>query len=91
MKYVYTGYDNTGFKPYGLCIDSAGRVLITDFYDYRVHILDRDGRFLRYLMNWKDGLALPVSIDVDGEGHAWVGQRGTLLWMGEIKVVKYLQ
>ena len=71
-RYEYAGHD--GFiAPHGLCTDNAGRVLITDSINHRVHILDRDGKFLKYLLTREQGLFAPWNIDVDSEGNAWVG------------------
>ena len=88
LRYQYTGQGNTvtTFSPMDLCTDGAGHVLITDWNNHSVHILDKDGGFLQYLLTGEQGLRVPVSIDVDTEGNAWVGEQ-----FGEVKVVKYLQ
>ena len=86
LRYEYKGRGNAQFKPNDLCTESAGRVLITDYYNHSVHILDNDGRFLQYLLTMEQGLRDPVSIDVDSKGNAWVGEE-----YGEVKVMKYLQ
>ena len=90
VRYEYAGqgdgeYD---FDPRGVCTDNAGRILIPDYENARVDILDRDGRFLQYLVTKKQGLKNPSWIDVDSEGKAWVGEN---IWpTGYVKVVKYL-
>ena len=88
LLYQYKGQDSTKFSPMGLCTDSAGRILITtcNFHNHSLHILDKDGKFLQYLLTWEQGLRDPVSIEVDREGSAWVGGLN-----GGVKVVKYLQ
>ena len=86
VRYQYTGQGNTEFCPVDLCTDNAGRVLITDYSNRLVHILDKDGRFLLYLLTQEHGLRDPVSIDVDSEENAWVGERN-----GGVKVVRYLR
>ena len=86
LRYKYTGQGNTKFCPIDLCTDNAGHVLITDFYNNRVHILDKDGRFLQYLLAREQGLEWPISIDVDSDGNTWVGEVA-----GGVKVVKYLK
>ena len=86
VRYEYKGQGNTYFSAKDLCTDSAGRILITEFSNHSVHILDREGGFLQYLLTGKQGQRDPVSIDLDSDGNAWVGQ-----WNGEVKVVKYLQ
>ena len=86
VRYEYTGQSDGkyAFDPCGLCTDNAGHVLITDGINNRVHILDRDGQFLQYLLTEELGLGQPWSIDVDSEVNVWVGR-----W-GGVKVVKYL-
>ena len=87
LRYEYTGQsDGRSFGPNGLCTDDDGCILITDVRNDRVDILDKDGRFLQYLLTGEQGLRYPVSIDVDSEGNAWVGE-----WEGGVKVAKYLQ
>ena len=87
VRYEYTGQGDGGsrFSPRGLCTDKAGRVLITDWNNHTVHILNKDGQFQQFLLTGEQGLRLPWSIDVDREGNAWVGGGGGM------KVVKYLQ
>ena len=85
VRYEYTGQRDGGlFSPRGMCTDNA-RVLITDYKNHRVHILDRDGVFIQYLLTGEQGLRQPIRIDVDSEGDAWVGDNNG------VKVVKYLQ
>ena len=86
IKYQYTGSNGESFYPSDLCTDMAGHVLITDTDNHQVHILDKDGLFLHYLLTKEQGLGWPYSIDVDTEGNAWVGE-----WNGNVKVVKYLK
>ena len=87
VRYEYNGQDDSGsFYPSDLCTDNAGHVLITDYNNHTVHILDRDGQFRQFLLTEEQGLGTPVRIDVDNEGNAWVGE-----WGGGMKVVKYLQ
>ena len=86
IRYEYTGQrDREHFIPRDLCTDNAGRVLVTDTVNNRVHILDRDGHFLQYLLTEEQGLSEPWRIDVDSKGNAWVGEMG-----GSVKVVKEL-
>ena len=87
VRFEYTGQGDTeSFTPRGLCTDNNGRVLITDYCNHRVHILDKNGQFLLYLLTKEQGLREPYCIDMDNEGNAWVGE-----FYGCVKVVKYLQ
>ena len=86
VRFEYTGQgDGERFFPRGICTDNCGHVLVTD-YNGRVHILNKDGKFIQYLLTAEQGLRAPRSIDTDREGNAWVGDEH-----GEVKVVKYLE
>ena len=74
-----------------LCTDSIGHILVTDHVNHRVHILDKDGKFLHDLLTQKEGLYLPYTIDVDNQGNAWVGGSGHSANDGKVYLVKYLQ
>ena len=88
VRYEYSGQRDreNPFFPDGLCTDNAGHILITDRTNHKVHILDKDGQFMKYLLTEEQGLRGPWSVDVDSAGNAWVGQ-----YDGGVKVVKYLQ
>ena len=87
VLFVYTGqYNKESFYPCGLCTDDLGHVLITDLHNNSVHILDKEGHFLQYLLTGNEELTLPYSVAVDNEGNAWVGE-----YIGSVKVVNYLQ
>ena len=85
LRNEYSGTDAKEFRPMGLCTDDAGHVLITDYND-RVHVLDKSGHFMQYLLTGEQGLEWPICVSVDSEGTAWVGER-----CGGVKVVNYLQ
>ena len=55
VRYEYTGPGDTKFRPVKVCTDDAGRVLITDIDNHSVHILDKDGGFLQFLLTEEQG------------------------------------
>ena len=67
-----------------------GHVLITDFDNSRVHILDQEGQFIKYILASQQGLSKPITIDVNMEGYIWVGEYVDF-YKGRVKVAKYLQ
>ena len=74
VLYEYKGSDDKKpFYPSGLCTDDLGHILITDLHNHSVHIVDKDGHFLQFLLTAKQGLTMPYNIDVDNQGNAWVG------------------
>ena len=86
QRFEYSGPDTKGLYPSDICTDNSGHVLITDLGNHRVHILDRDGQFIQFLLTAEQGMCHPYSIDVDSKGNAWVGEL-----KGKVKIVQYLQ
>ena len=86
FRYEYTGSHELQFAPVDVCTDESGHVLITDMVNDSVHILDKDGQFLTYLLTRDQGLSRSYFIDVDRDGNAWVGE-----FYGDILITKYLQ
>ena len=86
LRYEYTGQGGKEFAPVDVCTDQMGHILITDFYNHRVHILDQGGRFIQYVLTSQQGLHKPTTIDVDREGYVWVGEYNNC-----VKVARYLQ
>nr|XP_022311589.1 uncharacterized protein LOC111116857 [Crassostrea virginica] len=84
-------YDGTparrekSFDPRGIVTDALSQIIVTDYNNHCLHILDQNGQFLRCVDNC--GLKEPYRLSVDSEGRLWVGS-----WRsGEIKVIEYLQ
>ena len=88
-RYEYCGQGDKEFSPLSICTDHSGHVLITDYSNHRVYILDQKGRFMQYILTSEQGLHLPRTIDVDVEGYVWVGE--DLLNKGRVTVARYLQ
>ena len=90
ILHKYSGQGDSKIIPVDVCTDQWGHVLIADRANYRVHILDQEGRFIQYILNRKQGLVFPTAIDVDKEGYLWVGGNDAYA-KGCVKVVRYLQ
>ena len=85
LRYEYTGQGDSDFTPVEMCSDQIGHVLITDSGNHRVHMLDKEGKFIQYILTSQQGLHEPKTIDVDKEGHVWVGENSS------VSVARYLQ
>nr|XP_022312070.1 B-box type zinc finger protein ncl-1-like [Crassostrea virginica] len=84
-------YDGTparkeeSFDPRYIVTDALSQIIVTDYNNNCLHVLDQNGQFLRCVDDC--GLEEPVGLSVDSAGRLWVGS-----WKsGEIKVVEYLQ
>ena len=86
LRYEYSGQGGKEFAPLDVCTDHMGHILITDYDNNRVHILDQEGQFMQYILTSQQGLDRPTTIDVDKEGYIWVGEFNRC-----VKVARYLQ
>ncbi|XP_048742724.2 uncharacterized protein LOC125656172 [Ostrea edulis] len=84
-------YDGTpamrkkSFDPGHIVTDSMSQIIVADCNNASLHILDQNGKFLRYVDNC--GLENPAGLSVDSEGRLWV----VLFHSGEVKVIQYMK
>ena len=71
-EYMYTNR-MTPFDPRGITCDKYGHVIVADYNSNLVHLLDKHGRFLMYLLTEVDGIFAPTSVAIDKAGFLWVG------------------
>nr|XP_022309758.1 uncharacterized protein LOC111115352 [Crassostrea virginica] len=72
------------FDPRNIVTDSLCQIIVADYSNDCLHILHKNGQFLKCIDNW--GLDRPYGLSVDSEERLWVGCD-----KGEIKVFKYLE
>ena len=69
----------------GIVTDALSQIIVADYNNNCLHILDQNGQFLRCIDNCE--LDKPIGLSVDNEGRLWVGLNES----GKIKVIEYLQ
>ncbi|KAK3093018.1 hypothetical protein FSP39_010091 [Pinctada imbricata] len=62
-----------------LYCDKYNNILVGDSYKNEIVMLSIDGQRIRTLLTEQDGICEPLSMDVDGKGHLWIGQRENVL------------
>ncbi|XP_062592609.1 uncharacterized protein LOC134254059 [Saccostrea cucullata] len=88
VRFRYNGIParrNYSFNPTDLVTDSLSQIIIADYDNECLHILDQNGQFLRCVDMC--GLERPFGISVDSEGRLWVGCYNS----GDVKVIQYME
>ena len=85
-RFSYIGHGSE-FRPYGICTDVLGHILVYDSVSDTVHLLDQDGGFFSVILSSQQGIENPRDVCVDEENNLYVGQHNT----NTVSVYKYLQ
>uniref|UniRef100_A0A8W8LZ77 Tripartite motif-containing protein 2 n=1 Tax=Magallana gigas TaxID=29159 RepID=A0A8W8LZ77_MAGGI len=84
LRFLYTGHPSkeNPFKPRGIATNNQSQILVADFDNNCIHILNQDGQFLRLI----DDINEPCGLSVDTLDNLFVAEYKT----GDVKVIKYL-
>lgn len=73
-----------------ICIDTLSHILVCDSYSNSVHMIDKDGHFLKYLLMRPPGILSPSSLTIDVNTHLlWVGSSSLNTVLGYRYITQY--
>ena len=72
-------------RVYGLVCDWYANIVVAEYDNNQITLLDSEGKKITTLLTNKDGICLPRSLALDTQGNLWVGQENN------VKIFKYIR
>ncbi|XP_078327109.1 uncharacterized protein LOC111122729 [Crassostrea virginica] len=85
FRYTYSEKESA-FHPMGVVTDSLGHVIVANFLGHKVHLLDKDGHFLRYIIP-EGGINYPRAVCKLDNGDFIIGESVSCL----VKGIKFFE
>lgn len=88
VRFRYTGSPAAGpeaFSPRQIVTDSLGQIIVADYNNVCLHILEQNGQFLKFLD--KCGFHSLCGLSIDNMERLWVG----FIDDGNVKVIQYMK
>ncbi|KAJ8299302.1 hypothetical protein KUTeg_023362 [Tegillarca granosa] len=88
-RFIYKGEKRkmkTSFVPSDVVTDKHGHIIISDYYNSVLHVLDSDGKFVQYLMTPEHRCDKLEGLDIDSSGRLWVCNAGN----DQIFIIKHV-
>lgn len=84
-KGIHSDKMSDAFCPRGLTTDSMCHILVADFDNNLIHVIDQDGQFLRLIQNC--GLHLPLDLSTNSDNILFVVE----YYSNRVKEIQYLK
>lgn len=89
-RFSYNGGSSNFGMVQGICTDTLSHILVCDSYSSSVHMIDKDGHFLKYLLMRPPGILSPISLTIDVKTHLlWVGSSSLNTVLGYRYITQY--
>ncbi|KAK3097355.1 hypothetical protein FSP39_008972 [Pinctada imbricata] len=78
-RWIYKGSEESRrngvtFDPWDVCVDRDQNYLVSNTGNHSVDLLDKNGKFLRYILTTEHGIKFPLGLSFDSRGTLWLGQ-----------------
>lgn len=62
----------SGFVCTGITCDKNGNIFLSDRENNRIHLIDKDGNFIKYILSENEGIKSPTGLSMDKNRQLWI-------------------